>query len=484
MASDGSVPQVPPPTFDLDIWAGNYDGALLPLRLGHVALRCPLLRHQALALALDVTKKGKDLQLYARIVELAGLLREPQLAVVDQAWVGKTEQANKAEIGRKESELRGYKNNLIRESIRMGQEDLANSLLATGGPPPDPKNPAAVTGYNAAYQAFAKMRDFCTTPTHVAGMTLRLIYTAVLQAVAAQEGGGPSNTFWQAVLVSSSRLRSVGVKEEEQKKLEPISHAVTGLAHLSLNNYREAARAFLTTPFTYNGLGLIHGVDFGRSVASANDIAIYAGLCALATFSRQDLINQVLGGPFRQFLELEPHMRKAISLYTTAKYAACLNMLQHYYSDWTLDIFLGASAPHGGTHVDALIAFIRKKSIVAYFSSFSEVSLTALAETFPPFDPSPRAMEDEVVALIQSGDLDARLDTVNGMLIAPRKDFRQFTQADAQRAADEVERSLLLRLHKVNATLAGLEIPRPRPDAYAAGGVWDSSIQAGEGYVS
>jgi len=498
----GSAPQLPPPTFDLDTWAGNYDGvpsvsfavadaaadpnragALLPLRLSHIAVHCPPLRRQALVLALAATKKGKDLQLYGRIVGLAGMLGEPQLAAVDQEWVGKTEQANKAEIGRKEGELRGYKNNLIRESIRMGQEDLAKSLLATGGPPPDPHNPAAITGYNAAYQAFAKMRDFCTTPTHVAAMTLRLIDTSVLQAVAAQEGGAPANTFWQAVLISSSRLRSVGVKEEEQKKLDAIAHAVTGLAHLSLTNYREAARALLATPFTYNGLGPIHGVDFGRRVASANDIAIYCGLCALATFSRQDLIDRVLGGPFRQFLELEPHIRKAISLHTTAKYAACLSMLRHYYSDWTLDVFLGAPAARGGSHVDALIALIRKKSIVAYFSSFSEVSLTALADNFPSMDPSPTAMEDEVTALIQSGDLDARLDAVNGVLIAPQTDLRQSTQADAQRAADEVERTLLLRLHKVNVTLAGLEIPRPQHDAYAVGGGWNGSMQAGNGYM-
>ena len=29
--------------------------------------------------------------------------------------------------------------------------------------------------------------------------------------------------------------------------------------------------------------------------------------------SRDDLITSVLGGPFRAFLELEPHMRKAVS---------------------------------------------------------------------------------------------------------------------------------------------------------------------------
>ena len=69
-------------------------------------------------------------------------------------------------------------------------------------------------------------------------------------------------------------------------------------------------------------------------------------------------------------------------------------------------------------------------------------------------------MEEEVLSLIESGTLDARLDVVNGILNAPQKEARSAALADARAAAEEVERSLVLRLLRVNVALAGLEVPR------------------------
>lgn len=436
-------------------------GAFLPLRLAHLALNCPSLARQSLALAITSATNGKDVQLYTRLHDIASRLGFADLAAVDAEWMARLEEGNKREQIRLEGELKGYKNNMIRESIRMGQEDLAIHFLHSGGPPLDPSNPQSATsaGYNAAYQAFQKMRDYCTTPTHIAGMTVRLLYTSLLLAVSSQQTGGSPIMNFNTAITTANRIRTVGVKEEEMAQLTPIMHAGIGIANLGQGNYLQAATAFLVTPLEYATLGPVHKVDFPRAVASGNDLAVYGGLTALATMSREDLIHKVLGGSFRGFLELEPHMRKAITLYTTAKYQACLATLQHYHSDWALDVFLGP-------HVDRLLARIREKSITAYFSSFSEVSLAALASTFPPppsANVSPtEAMEKQCVSLINAGALRARLDVVNGLLIAPRKDARTETLADAKRAADEIERSLLLRLHRVNCVLGGVEVPKSK----------------------
>ena len=357
----------------------------------------------------------------------------------------------------------------------MGQEDLAVHLLDTGGPVPDTGNSQSfnVSGYNAAAQAFSKMRDYCVTPTHLNGLYLRMMYTTVLQAVHAQAFHYPANTHYSALLANSTRLKNSGSKEEEMKQLIPIHHVSAGIAHLGQGEYRHAAVSFMSTPFEFHNSGIVLNQNFERTVANGNDIAIYGGLCALATMSREELVEDVLGGPFRAFLELEPHMRKAIGLYTTAKYQACQDTLRRYYSDWTLDIFLGAKSSNtSGTHVDRLFAKIRERSITAYFSSFSEVSLAALAATFPPSStsaPSPDAMEVEILGMIESGMLDARLDVVNGILVAPKKDLRQDTHENAKQVAEEVERTLLLRLHKVNMTLAGLEIPKTKNTGWSMG---------------
>jgi COP9 signalosome complex subunit 1 len=376
----------------------------------------------------------------------------------DVEWVARTEEANKRELIRLEGELRGYKNNLIRESIRMGQEDLAMHHIDTGGPRPDSQDPIAPAGYAVAFTAFSKMRDYCHTPSQISSMTLRLAFTALLQAALAEQLDSASAGHFNTVHTQAVRLRSSGCKEEEQAQLTAISHVAVGIAALGAGDYSQAAASFMRTPFEYHRLGPVHGLDFERLVASANDVAIYGGLCALGTMSRDELQEVVLGGQFRQFLEQEPHMRKAIGLYVTAKYEQCIALLQNYRADWTLDLFLSA-------HVDILFARIRQRSITAYFSSFSQVSIAALAASFPPTRQdasvsSEVAMEDELLSMIQNGQLDARLDVVDGMLFAPYKDHRAQTHEKARKTAAMVERTLLLRLHRVNMTLADLEIRR------------------------
>jgi COP9 signalosome complex subunit 1 len=447
---------IAPPSFELDTWASHYEGPLLPLRLVHMATACPALRNQALELALSIAKAGKDVQLYNKLCEMGDV--RP-----DAAWAEQQYEDNQRQLAKMESELKGYKNNLIRESIRMGQEDLATHHLVTGGPVPEQGVNYHRGGYAAAYEAFAKMRDYCTTPTHVNSMTLRMIHTAAVQAVHAQQiSRASAGNYFSALQANAARLLTSGTKVEEQEKLTPIAHVAVGIAHLGQSDYPAAARSFLRAPFDYHNLGPVFGADMERLLASANDVAIYGGLCALATMSRQDLIDNVLGGPFRQFLEQEPHMRKAIGLYTTAKYQACIDTLHRYYPDWSLDIFLGASSsPESETsHVDALFARIRERSITAYFSAFSEVKLDALAATFPPLSNDPKAMENEALRMIQNKTLDARIDMVKGVLVAPRKELRVDAHAKAKKAAEEVERTLLLRLHRVNMVLAGLEIPK------------------------
>lgn len=449
---------LPLPSFELDTWASHYEGQLLPLRLLHMAKVCPSLSRPAMDLAISTAKRGKDVQIYNKLCEIDG-------SPIDSTWAAQQHEENMRQLAKMESELKGYKNNLIRESIRMGQEDLANHHLLTGGPVPDPSNPNTIhrTGYYAAMEAFGRMRDYCNTPTHISSMHLRVVYTAFVQAVHAQHIGGSNGAgHFSAAQLNGARLRSTGVKEEEQAKLTPIACVATGIAHLGLGEYRTAALAFMATPFEYHNLGPVFGSNFERLLASANDVAIYGGLCALATLTRQELIDNVLGGPFRQFLEQEPHMRKAIGLYTTAKYQACIQLLQHYYSDWSIDIFLGAAVFPAGTHVDALFDRIRERSITAYFSSFSEVTIASLGTTFPSRSSSPDAMEKEVLRMIENKKLDARIDIVKGVLVAPRKELRAAAHADAKKAAEEVERTLLLRLHKVNMVLAGLEIPKAK----------------------
>lgn len=65
-------------------------------------------------------KSGKDIQRYRDAWECLRIA-DPQEAeaAVDNAWIQATEKRNKAETQRLEGELKAYKNNLIKESIRV-----------------------------------------------------------------------------------------------------------------------------------------------------------------------------------------------------------------------------------------------------------------------------------------------------------------------------------------------------------------------------
>jgi COP9 signalosome complex subunit 1 len=70
--------------------------------------------------AIGEAKKGKDIRRYTDAVECLRIAgpSEPE-AEFDRTWLDQTEKANKAETHRLELELKGYKNNLIKESIRV-----------------------------------------------------------------------------------------------------------------------------------------------------------------------------------------------------------------------------------------------------------------------------------------------------------------------------------------------------------------------------
>jgi COP9 signalosome complex subunit 1 len=74
----------------------------------------------ALKAAVGEAKKGRDIGRYQQAVEHLRLAApsDPD-AVFDQAWIQQTDKTNKEETRRLENELKMYKNNLIKESIRV-----------------------------------------------------------------------------------------------------------------------------------------------------------------------------------------------------------------------------------------------------------------------------------------------------------------------------------------------------------------------------
>jgi len=421
------------PKFDLESYIANYAGFTRIDRLHHIGAHSPYLAVDAYRLAIAEAKKGKNVGLYTALVEqLRDITSEDSAARMDTAWVEKKTRDVQAEQERLEHELKSYKNNLIKESIRMGNEDLGHFYYDTGD-------------YQAALKAYMRMRENCTSNKHLADMTLRLVFVSVAQ------------NSWLSVQSNLAKVDAIQLKGDEKIKLDPIISAVGGLSHMAMGNYRDASTYFLRTSPSYLVAEPAASIKWQTHVISGNDVAVYGGLCALASMERSELQDKVLANSeFRNFLELEPHIRRAMNLFCNSKYSACLEVLEGYRTDYLLDVYLSKVL-----HV--IYGRIRTKSIVQYFIPFSCVTLDEMSSKFPPTADS--SIEHELEEMINSKTLAARIDLVDRLLISPPMNPRHEVHAEALAMAESYDHTLRLRLMRVNMQAVGMEVAAGRNTA-------------------
>ncbi|KAF3039445.1 hypothetical protein E8E11_001837 [Didymella keratinophila] len=431
-----------PPKFDLETYIANYAGHTRIDRLHHIGSHSPYLALDAYRLAIAEAKKGKNVNLYLQLVEeLSSIAPQDPAALTDTTWAEKKAQETQREQDRLEHELKSYKNNLIKESIRMGTEDLGHFFYDTGD-------------YSNSHKSYMKMRESCTSNKHLADMTLRLVYVSVAQKS------------WLTVQSNLAKVDAAQLKGEDKSKLEPIVSACTGLAHMAVGNFKEAATNFLGTLPTFLTTEPAAGITWQKEVISGNDVAVYGGLCALASMDRSELQAKVLGNSeFRNFLELEPHIRQAINLFCNSKYSACLDVLEGYRSDYLLDVYLSKV-------LNTVYGRIRTKSIVQYFIPFSCVTLDEMSSKFPATGNS--TIEDELEHMINDKTLEARIDLVDRLLISPPTNPRHDVHANALKMAETYDHTLRLRLTRLNMQAAGMEIKAEKGSTDRTGSIGES----------
>ncbi|KAH0432399.1 cop9 signalosome subunit 1 [Colletotrichum camelliae] len=442
MENQGGVIVKDIPKLDLDLYIQNYTASVRASalvsppakksrrrtrfeRLFLIGRTCVPLCVDALKAAVAEAKQGQDVQRYREAFEHIHIAApsEPE-AVFDQEWVDNTDRANKAKTHNLENELKGYKMNLIKESIRMGNEDLGRHFEATGD-------------LNNAGEAYSRMRPDVSTSKHIIDVGKHLVHVSLQRRE------------WPMVIANLSKITGVQNGDDE-KGLQPYVKIVQGIALMGLDKFEEAAKSFLQTDAGKEG------VDYSN-IASPNDVAVYGGLLALATMDRKDLQTRVLDNQnFRTFLGLEPHIRKAISLFVNGRYSACLAILEAYRADYLLDIYLQK-------HVNALYSQIRSKCIVQYFIPFSCVTLSSLEESFAV---EGQSLVDELVTMIKNGSLQARINTIDKAncqtLVAVTPNPRANLQKLVLDTIDGYERDALERIRRMSIIAAEMEVKNPR----------------------
>ena len=313
-------------------------------------------------------------------------------------------------------------------SSKMGYDDLGHHYHHIGE-------------LSKSNKAYSQMRDFCNTNSHIVIMNMHLINVCIDQHS------------WFAAQNHVQRIRgqSGSQKYPEAEKNSAKLSAASGLTYMAQAKYKEAALEFLSTNPRMSQAKLDDPTDEEsyNEILTPNDVAVYGGLCALASMTREELQKQVLdNSSFRNYLELEPHIRRAITYFVFSKYSVCLSILDSYKADYLLDIYLQR-------HIPQLYCEIRSKAIQQYFIPFSCVTFSALATAF---NTDESTIELELTQMIKRNNLDARLDLVDRVLLARIVDLRSEVSAEALATAEEYERTAHLRLLRMGILNANLEV--------------------------
>jgi COP9 signalosome complex subunit 1 len=84
------------------------------------------------------------------------------LPQIDMSWIEQKSKKAAMKLEKLDADLKNYKSNSIKESIRRGHDDLAEHYLDIGD-------------LNNALKCFSRARDYCTSAKHVVHMCLNVI---------------------------------------------------------------------------------------------------------------------------------------------------------------------------------------------------------------------------------------------------------------------------------------------------------------------
>lgn len=397
------------PTLDLETYANSYKSLARLHRLMFIATHCPSMRVEALKMAIQYVMGTYNVTLYqalhkklqesigtnstANLPDVAGggaQSTSQDIPAFDIHWVESKSKKAALKLEKLDTDLKNYKSNSIKESIRRGHDDLGDHYLDCG----DLSN---------ALKCYSRARDYCTSGKHVVNMCLNVIKVSVYLKN------------WSHVLSFINKAEAtpdfseVHGKDSSNQTIMTRLKCAAGLAHLATKMYKAAAKQFLQANLDH--------CDFPE-LLSPNNVAMYGGLCALATYDRNELKkNVIFSSSFKLFLELEPQLRDIIFKFYESKYASCLKLLDEIKENLLLDMYI---APH----VNTLYSQIRNRALIQYFSPYLSADMRKMASAL---NTSVHALEDELMQLILDGQIQARIDSHNKILYAKDADQRSTT---------------------------------------------------------
>ncbi|KAM0754690.1 PCI-domain-containing protein [Meredithblackwellia eburnea MCA 4105] len=474
------VPENTP--FDLEQVANQYSPRSRIIRLNNIANKSPtslagpaltILLHSIHDNTLDVHSYEQAFNNYRQVVNAIqnGDNKDPYAVSwynsvktsagdvpLDRTWIEQSRREAQSGIDKLEVELKGYTTNLIKESIRMGHRDLGRFLYRTGD-------------LQGAIRSYTKSREFCTTSQHVLEMCLSVIEVALelsnysvvrnyvvkaetaLEAIHSAQGGKakPIATNLPGMVAPVADPAEVAKEKEKVATQERLTIA-NAVAFLGGGTYERAGRLFANVGKEALATSAGHFIP-------AADIALYAVMTGLATFTREELRRRLLeNADLRPLFDLEPYLRDVIHAFYNNKFKEGFEILEHNSARQLLDLHL---APH----YYPLMHLIRSRALLVYFRPYSTVSIARMSAAFGYPEQDLRAF---VTHLISSGELKARIDNQAGVLVARKTDVRAEAFKKALSDGDRIQKrtiaaDLRMKLIKADIVVKG---PKNSQEAY------------------
>ncbi|XBI01523.1 hypothetical protein VPH35_130279 [Triticum aestivum] len=306
---------------DVEAYVAPYSGRTRLARLMAISYKCGVeaIQFEALRVAHDEAKAGEDTMFYLYVVrEIDGRLGQGYL--LDQAWV---DSVNRRAEQRKEtllSQLQIYQSNQIKESIRMGYNQIGDFYFAHGH-------------LSEAFKSYIATEEHCSTSEHAIQMCMNAIHVNL-------------------ELCDFARVLNYASKAKgSQDPLSPITtaklQAVEGLGYLGQQQYKLAALQFIET-------GPELGSNYSEVIAP-QDVATYGALCALALFNYTEIKTKVVENvQFGSFLDLVPEVKDLVNAFYYSQRNTCMEVLERLKQRLMMDL-------HLGHHMDFLCLLISQK---------------------------------------------------------------------------------------------------------------------------
>ncbi|CAF1220825.1 unnamed protein product [Rotaria sordida] len=431
--------------FELETITSSYTGLMRIYRLLYIADHCLSLRTEALLISLKYIQETHFISLYKQIVDELKKQNIPLPNDFDSTWYEKTQRNYTNKLEKLDNDLRNFRTNSIKDSIRRGHDDLGDHYLDAGD-------------FFNAVRCYVRSRDYCVTPRHMITMCMNVIkasfymqnWSNVLSYVSKAE---------QAIESLETTTKSTTTPSTVSSMINPMDVTTTnniitsdailasrlkvyaGIAELATKRYKLAARHFL-------GVSFDHCSNYFQDLISPQTLIQYVCLCSLATFERFELHRLILMSPnMKQYLELEPSIRDILHKFYETSYPSCIALMSQYEPIFALDQYL---APHLCT----LYYEIRHRIIITYFLPYKNACMNTMAHQL---NTTIDLLEDELVHLIRSGKIKARIDSKNKILYVADTDQRWYAYQHAltiTKQSEKITRALLLRSAIIKANLS------------------------------